>query len=80
MTRALLSLSIGVLCLGMGLVSAHVQAENHARAARLDEMKRHCDLVEAGNERLRYEIQLRLAEIERLDRLSVDEPVEVPER
>lgn len=80
MTRALLSLAISVLCLGMGLASAHVQAENHARAARLDALKQRCDLLEAGNERLHYRIQLRLAEIERAERLGEPQPEEVPER
>lgn len=78
MTRALLSTTICVLCLGLGLATAHVQSENHARAARLDELKHRCDLVEAGNEFLRYGIHLRLAEIER-EALRVD-PEGVPER
>ena len=65
MTRALLSISICVLCVGLGLASARAQAQNHSRAASLDELKRRCDLIEAGNEALRYRIQMRHAEIER---------------
>lgn len=65
MIRALLSLLICGLCGAIGLATAFTQSENYARAARLDELKRKCDLVEAGNESLRYEIRLRLAELDR---------------
>ena len=65
MTRALLSFVICVLCVGMGLASAEVQSRNYSLAARLDEQKRKCDLIEAGNESLRFKIQMRLGEIER---------------
>lgn len=83
MIRALLSIAICILCLGLGLASAEVQAENHDRGARLDELKRRCDLIEAGNEILRYRIQLRFAELEReqLSQLSDElQPEEYPER
>lgn len=75
MTRALLSISICILCLCLGLCTAHVQSENFALAARLDGFKRSCDLIEAGNEVQRYDIHLRLAEIER-DALRVPEPTD----
>lgn len=56
---------ICALCVGLGLASAQVQSQNHARAARLDELKRKCDLIEASNEILRFQIQMRFAELER---------------
>ena len=65
MTRALLSLLVCGLCGAVGLATAFTQSDNYARAARLDELKRKCDLVEAGNESLRYQIRLRLAELDR---------------
>jgi len=76
-TRALLSTVICALCVGLGLASAQVQARNHERAARLDELKRRCDLVEAGNETLRFHIRVRLAEIERAEALGA--PPDAPE-
>jgi len=65
MIRALLSLLICSLCGAIGLATAFTQSGNYDRAARLDELKRKCDLVEAGNESLRYEIRLRMAELDR---------------
>lgn len=67
MTRALLSFVICALCVGLGLWSAQVQAQNHARAAKLDESKRRCDLIEAGNEAKRYQIEVRVGKIRRDD-------------
>lgn len=65
MTRALLSILVCALALGMGLASAHVRCRNHARAAELDTTKRECDRLEAriqGLEaetlRQRYRLQL----------------------
>lgn len=77
MIRALLSTVICALCVGLGLASAQVQARNHERAAHLDELKRRCDLVEAGNENLRYRIRVRLAEFERAEALGA--PQDVPD-
>lgn len=65
MTRALLSILLSGLCLGLGLFTVRTQADNHARAARLDEIKRKCDLLEAGNERMDYQIRVLLGDIER---------------
>ena len=65
MTRALLSIFLSGLCLWLGLFTVRTQAENHARAARLDETKRRCDLLEAGNERVEAQIGVLLRDIER---------------
>ena len=65
MTRALLSLGLCALCLGVGLFTANLQAENYARAAELDAKKRRCDLLEASNERAQFEINARLRGLER---------------
>ena len=65
MTRALLSILLSGLCLALGLFTVRTQAENHARAARLDEIKRQCDLLEAGNERVEYQIEVLRGDIER---------------
>ncbi len=65
MIRALLSLLICTLCGAIGLATAFTQSDNYDRAAQLDEQKRKCDLVEAGNESLRYQIRLRMAELDR---------------
>ncbi len=65
MTRALLSLSLCALCLGVGLYTANLQAENYARAAELDAKMRRCDLLEASNERAQFEINARLRGVER---------------
>lgn len=65
MIRALLSVGLCAGCLTLGLMTAFQQAENHARGARLDELKRRCDLIEAGNEALRYRIRRRRAELDR---------------
>jgi hypothetical protein len=67
MTRALLSIALCAGCLALGLLTSFQQAENHARAARLDEVKRRCDLLEAGNEALRYRIRRRRAELDRAE-------------
>ena len=64
MIRILLSVSLCGLSLGLGLESARLQSENYARGERLDDLKRRCDLLEAGNEGLRFRIERRLAEIE----------------
>lgn len=64
MIRILLSLSLCGLCLGLGLESARLQSANYAKANELDELKRRCDLIEAGNEALRFRIHQRLVEIE----------------
>jgi hypothetical protein len=79
-TRALLSITICVLCLGLGLVTTHLQSENHARAARLDGLKHRCDLIEAGNEVQRYEIHLRLTEVERSALAMAPREAELPTR
>ena len=63
MIRALLSVTICGLCVGLGLETARVQSENYACADRLDETKRRCDLLEAGADGLRFEIDTRLSEI-----------------
>ncbi len=63
MTRALLSILLCGLCAGLGLETARIQSQNHALAAALDLKKRKCDLLEAGNEKWRYAIDVRLAEI-----------------
>lgn len=65
MIRALLSIVLCGACLVTGLVTTHVQAENHALAARLDLIKRRCDLIEAGNESLEYAICVQRGRIER---------------
>jgi hypothetical protein len=65
MIRALLSLGLCALCLGVGLYTANLQAENYARAAELDAKKRRCDLLEASNERAQFEINARLRGVER---------------
>lgn len=64
MTRAILSVLLCGLTLGLGLESARLQSENYAKAERLDALKRRCDLIEAGNEGLRFRIEQRLVEIE----------------
>jgi len=64
MIRALLSIAISGACLGLGLETARVQSENCACGARLDELKRRCDLLEAGAEGLRFRIDARLAQIQ----------------
>jgi len=74
---------ICALCVGLGLASAEVQSQNHARAARLDELKRRCDLIEASNEILRFQIQMRFAELEREVLMAANaepSPEELPER
>lgn len=43
MTRIVLSVLLGGAVLGVGLVAAHVQSRNFARAAELDEMQRQSD-------------------------------------
>jgi len=64
-TRALLSLFLSGLCLALGLFTVRTQAENHARAAWLDEIKRQCDLLEAGSERVDYQIRVLQGDLER---------------
>jgi len=80
MTRALLSILVCGLCLGLGLVSVHLQSENYARAARLDEIKRRCDLIEAGNESLRFKINSRLRGLEEQVDLGLSPEHGIPER
>ncbi|MFT7668764.1 MAG: hypothetical protein ACI8X5_001463 [Planctomycetota bacterium] len=76
MTRVVLSFLISALCVGIGLASAEVQSQNFARAARLDKLKRSCDLIEAGSESSSCWIQMRMSAIEREAR-SVEK--ELPE-
>ncbi len=70
MIRIVLSLTLSGMCLGLGLESARLQSANYAKANELDELKRRCDLIEAGNEALRYRINRRLVEIELESRSS----------
>ncbi len=70
MIRILLSLSLSGMCLGLGLESARLQSANYAKANDLDELKRRCDLIEAGNEALRFRINQRLVEIDCESRAS----------
>ena len=72
MIRALLSVAICGLCVGLGLETARVQSENYAGGDRLDDIKRRCDLLEAGAEGLRFRIDKRLAEID-LEDLQITE-------
>jgi hypothetical protein len=65
MTRALLSVLLCGLTLGLGLESARLQSENYAKGEALDAQKRRCDLIEAGNEGLLFQIEQRLFQIER---------------
>lgn len=67
MTRSLLSFLLCGGCLALGLMASFQQAENLTRAAHLDDLKRRCDLLEAGNEALGYSIRRRLAELERAE-------------
>lgn len=64
MIRSMLSVVISGLCLGLGLQTARVQNKNYNLGSELDEIKRGCDLLEAGAEALSYEIDRRLAEID----------------
>jgi hypothetical protein len=73
MTRIILSLTLSGMCLGLGLESARLQSANYAKANQLDELKRRCDLSEAGNEALRYRINRRLVEIELESRASEED-------
>lgn len=75
MIRALLSIVLCGTCLATGLVTTHLQAENHALAARLDAIKRRCDLIEASNESLEYEI---CVERGRAEREATSEALEAP--
>ena len=65
MIRTALSVFLCGLCLGVGLYTANLQAKNYAYAAELDHTKRTCDLLEASHERVQYDINVRLREIER---------------
>ncbi len=65
MIRAALSVLLCGLCLGVGLFTANLQAENYALGARLDAAKRTCDLLEASSERLQYDINVCLRKVER---------------
>lgn len=47
MTRAVLSLLVSVLALGVGLETARQWSRNHERAARLDQLKRECERLVA---------------------------------
>jgi len=48
-TRSVLVLLLCALVLGVGLYVTVCQAENHARARRLAECQRLCEMIEAGN-------------------------------
>ena len=77
MTRAVLSLLLIALCTAVGLVTTRVQSENHTKAWRLDHVKRRCDLVDAGNERLEAAV---LARRYRLEGIRPERAPEVPSR
>ncbi len=79
MIRALLSIVLCGACLVTGLVTTHIQAENHALAAKLDRIKRRCDLIEAGNESLEYAICVQRGRIEREANTEALEAVEAIE-
>ena len=64
MTRTLLTLFVSGVGLGVGVVSAALQCENHVRARELDRVQRQSDLVRAGNGALRTEIVARLFQLE----------------
>ena len=49
MTRSVLVLLLCALVLGVGLYVTVCQASNHARARRLAECQRLCEMIEAGN-------------------------------
>jgi hypothetical protein len=48
-TRSVLVLLLCALVLGIGLFVTVCQADNHARARRLAECQRLCEMIEAGN-------------------------------
>jgi hypothetical protein len=64
MIRAVLSVMLCGACLGVGLFTSNLQAENYQAASELDRIKRKCDLLEASCERTQYEINVRLREVE----------------
>ena len=49
MTRSVLVLFLCALILGVGLYASVIQADNHARARRLAECQRLCEMIDAGN-------------------------------
>jgi hypothetical protein len=63
--RTILSVVLSGACLAVGLWTTQIRAENHARAAHLDWIKRRCDLIEASNEGIEYSISIERGKLER---------------
>ncbi len=73
MTRAVLSLLLCATLLGLGLVTVGIQSHNHQRAEALDDLKRKCDRIEAGNESLEAKILAREFALELEGQVAADQ-------